>query len=390
MDELIRAQIQQLAPLLAEVAAAIHACPETGYKEERACALLAGHLERAGFAVERGAAGIATAIRAEHGGATAAGGGPTVGYLAEYDALPEIGHACGHNLIAAASLGAALALAAALAAPGAPKGRVVFYGTPAEEGGGGKIRMLEAGAFRDLDIALMFHPYHRNELEYFALGSYPLRITFRGKASHAAAAPHEGINALEALLLTFNGINALRQHVRDGTRIHGIVREGGVAPNIVPAQAVGEFYVRSDDPVYLEELVEKVQNCARGGALATGAEVEFALTGPVYAPMKNNQALLASFKRFMPDLAEDVPPTPSSSDLGNLSQVVPAIQPLLAISEARVPPHSPAFARAAASERGRKVGLQAANALALTGLKFLADESLRERVTAEFQGKNSG
>ncbi len=385
MDELIRAQIRRLAPLLEEVATAIHACPETGYQEERASALLADRLEEAGFRVERGVAGIATAIRAESGTAS---NSPTVGYLAEYDALPEIGHACGHNLIAAASLGAAMAVAAVLAAPGGPSGRVVFYGTPAEEGGGGKIQMLEAGAFRDLDAALMFHPYHRNELEYYALGCYSLSFTFHGRAAHAAAAPHEGVNALDALILTFNGINALRQHLRDGTRIHGIVREGGIAPNIVPAKAVGEFYVRSDDTDYLEELVEKVKDCARAGALATGAEVEFALTGPVYAPMKNNRALLEVFMRFLPDWRADAPPTPSSSDLGNLSQLIPAIQPLLAISAANVPPHSPAFAVAAASERGRKVMLQAAVALALTGLKFLTDEELRERVRSDFQGQD--
>lgn len=376
-------RVEEHSAAMVQLSREIHDHPELGHAEREASRLLAARLTEAGFQVERGVGGLPTALRAVYPGPER----PAVAFVGEYDALPDLGHACGHNLIAAASWGAAVGLARAT---GGELGRVVFLGTPAEEGGGGKIQMVERGVFRHLDACLMFHPHRRNELEFQARAAYPLRIRFRGRAAHAASAPHEGINALEAVILTFLGINALRQHLREEARIHGIITKGGVAPNIVPEEAEARFLVRALTTPYLEEVLEKVRNCARGAAQATGAALELEPDGPVYQPMRNNQILLDVFRANLARAGwqePEAPPRPGgSTDLGNVSQVVPCIQPQLAVAPEEVAPHTPQFAAAAVSPWAEEVLRTAAKALALTGLDVLADGALRHAARQELRG----
>ena len=269
--------IDDMKEKLFDVSKEIWENPELNFKEFKASKLLAGQLEEAGFEVEYGAATLETAIKATH---PEAGDGPTVAILAEYDALPEICHGCGHNLIATAALGAALAL-------GKFKqeipGKLIFMGTPAEEGGGGKIIMIKHGLFEEVDAAMMYHPSAtKNIVHRGGLAINEVKIEFKGKTAHASAEPEKGINALDGVLQTFNGINALRQHIPSDARIHGVITHGGVKPNIVPDYASASFYIRALKDAYCNNLVKKVENIAKGAALMTGAELTFQIIGNPY------------------------------------------------------------------------------------------------------------
>ena len=285
---------------LVGVALDIHAHPELNYQEHYAAKLLSDTLEGHGFAVERGVGGVETAFRATLQGG--AGDGPTVAILAEYDALPEIGHGCGHNLIAMAAVGAGLGVKANLASL---PGRVVVIGTPAEEGGGGKIRLLEAGVFKEVDVCLSSHPSSNRTIipedipmdESWSLAMVGYRYIFHGKAAHAAAAPEEGINALNAVIHLFSGIDALRQHLRDDVRIHGIITDGGLAPNVVPEFAAANFMLRCRDRRYLSDVVVgKVEQVAQGAALITGATLEVEPYYPFYENVLPNGVLAGRFR----------------------------------------------------------------------------------------------
>ncbi|MDK2927398.1 MAG: hypothetical protein PWR31_1088 [Bacillota bacterium] len=379
-------EVERLKPRLAEICLAIHAHPELGGEEFFALDLLSRELAAAGFAVERGYFGIPTAFHAVRAGRAAR---PAVAFLAEYDALPGLGHACGHNIIGTAALGAALALAPLLAAL---PGGIHVFGTPAEETNGAKVPLAAGGAFRDIDAAMMIHPSGRTVLTAPSLAMDALEFRFRGRAAHAASAPHEGINALDAVILTFNAVNALRQHVRPDVRIHGIITRGGEAPNIVPEEAVARFYVRAARRQYLDEVTGRVVNCARAGALATGAELTVNNFEYSFDEMRNNTALAGAMLANLTALGEEVVPCGEglgSLDMGNVSHVVPAVHPYISIGTATLVSHTREFAAAAGSEGGLRGMVLGAKALAATALDVLLDAELRQAVRAEFAAADS-
>ncbi|HEX7124922.1 MAG TPA: M20 family metallopeptidase [Thermodesulfobacteriota bacterium] len=359
---------------LAALADFIHAHPEVAYQERAAAARIAGLLAGRGFAVTRGAGGVETAFVAVPD--DAAPGGPTIAMLAEYDALPGLGHACGHNLIAAMSVGAALACRG-LVPRGA--GRVVVIGTPAEEGGGGKIRLLDAGVFRGVDAALMIHPWNRVRAHVPALGRMRFEVEFHGRAAHAASAPHRGVNALDALLQAFGAVALLRQQVRPDARIHGIITRGGESPNIIPALTAANVYVRAADPAYLRDLYDRVKACFEGAARATGCRVAWREhPDNVYEPVRENRPLADLFLRNLRrlGLAETGDDEPAgSTDFGNVSQRIPGLHGYLAVCDAGIDLHTTEFAAAAASARGRDAMLAGATALAMTALDLCLDEA---------------
>jgi len=368
---------------IAAIVEELYRFPETGLQEAKSAALLAGTLEREGFHLERGIAGMATAFRASYGV-----GEPVIAILAEMDALHEIGHACGHNIVAAAAVGAAVALRHALPEDA---GRIVVLGTPAEELGIGKIELIRADVFRDLDFAMMVHPSSKRQVLKMFTGLAKVRFTFFGRAAHAAAYPEDGINALDGVIQTFNGINALRQHLRDDVRVHGIITEGGVAPNVIPERASCYFYVRADT---LEEVVrvkERLVACAEGAARAAGCRLSVEENERVLAPLKLNRAFSAVYSAQLAYLglqetAAPIDKNKGSSDIGNVSQVVPTIHPHVPIGEG-VRIHSEAFALATVSERGKSAAVEGAVALALTAAELVASPTVREQIWQEFSGK---
>jgi amidohydrolase len=382
--EQIDRSVDAMATEVVAVSKKIHAHPELRFEEHRAAAWLADAVEQhAGVPVERGVGDLPTAFRARLGGDA----GPRIAILAEYDALPEIGHACGHNLIAGGALGAFLALDKQAQLPGS----VDLIGTPAEEGGGGKIRLLKAGIFEGVDAAMMFHPYDRDILAHPALASRWLTMKFTGTPAHAAAAPWDGNSALTACLETFRLIDSQRVHFRDGVRVHGYVTNGGQAVNIIPEHAACEFSVRAPFHAELERVAAIVERCARGAALACGVEVDLNIRQG-YREMKNNVALARRFGAALQALgrtSREVDPRvgSGSTDMGDLSQAIPSIHPYLAIcNEGETLCHQHAFADCACSERGFQTMLTAAKAMARTTVDLLEDEKLLQDVKSEFAG----
>lgn len=378
--------VEALAPELIEVARFLHQHPELAFEERKAKACLTKVLGRHGFQIEDGIGGLETAFLA-----SPRKGSPTIAFLAEYDALPELGHACGHNLIAAASLGAALALKPLLENL---EGTILLIGCPAEEKGGGKIPLVRAGIFDPMDCALLIHPDNRTVIASRSLAMRRLSVEFFGKAAHAAAAPHLGINALDAIILSFVHVNALRQHLWPDARVHGIITHGGRAANIIPDYASARFIIRAQDSGYLEELHRKIEACFRGAAWGTGAKLKLAVEGDDYEPLLPNEGLASLFRNHLEALGIPVQDAPEeglgSTDVGNVSRVVPAIQPSIAICRPPIACHSPEFAEAAGSEEGERVMLLAAKALALTALDLLTDRGKLAQVRAEFERRKEG
>lgn len=377
----IKQSVETQRQELEELSLRIHSNPELAMAEVKASGWLGDYLERHGFRVERGFCELATAFRATYGK-----GKPVIAFLAEYDALPGLGHGCGHNLIAASSVGAGVAGRVAVDRLG---GCLQVIGTPAEEGLGGKVLLAQRGAFSDVDAAMLVHPGTRDTAVIQSLGCAILDVEFWGKAAHAAARPEQGINALEAMILAFNAINSLRQHIKDRARIHGIITDGGQAANIVPAHSAGNFMVRALEEGYLEELKAKVLSCFQGAALATGTRLDYRWAEVSYAPMRANKALAEVFARNMESLGRRVEPfdperSMGSTDMGNVSQLVPAIHPSIAIAPVAVSNHSPEFAAAAASEAGQKGLLDAASALAMTAAELLGQPESLAKVKEEF------
>jgi len=329
--------IDSVKERLIEIAKNIHNNPELGFKEYRASALLTAELARYEFQVEKNIAGIETAFKATYQGTSAK---PKIGFLAEYDALPDIGHGCGHNLICTASIGAAIGLTSVM--HDLP-GTIVVLGTPAEETSGTKVLMARKGIFKDIDAAMMFHPSNRNAVESTSSAIDAIEFTFKGKAAHASESPHEGINALEAVILLFNAINGLREHVKEDVRMHGIITEGGNAPNIVPEKAVARFYIRAATREYLDEVVEKVKNCAEGAALATGTKLNLRYYENSFKNLAPNHALAEVFKHNLSSLGvKKISPKLAmrgSTDMGDVSHAVPAIHPYLSIAPKSVALH---------------------------------------------------
>ena len=382
-DVRIRAAVEELTPQLLASSHDIHAHPELAFREHRAAARLADELEAGGFTVERGAGGLPTAFRAElHGGEP----GPTVAILAEYDALPGVGHGCGHNVIATSALGAGLALARA--GVGFP-GTVLVVGTPAEEGGGGKILLAEAGVFDDVDVAYMLHPSQTNMVKRGSLANSRVEIVFHGRAAHAAGAPDLGINALEAIIQTFVGINGRRLHMREDARVHGIITDGGKAVNIIPDRAAARFSVRARDRAYQRRLIEMVRQAAEAGALATGATLEFTETRG-YSNMVPNIVITDILAKHLQATGRVVDePRPNqrmgSTDMGDISQIMPAVHAYLSIAPRSVPNHTVGFTEAAASPAADKAVVDGALAMAQTAADLFADPTLVDLAKAEFQ-----
>ncbi len=378
------ARVDAEAAALTELSARIHASPELKFDEHRASAWLADYLESAGFAVQRGACGMPTAFVARLGS-----GAPKVAVLCEYDALPGIGHACGHNIIATAGAGAGAALATVLAQIG---GSVLVLGTPAEEGGGGKILMARQGAFDGVDAAMMVHPAGLDLVSMKVLAISQLQVVYRGRAAHASAFPHHGINALDAMVTAYGAVAQLRQHIRPTERIHGIITDGGQAPNVVPERAAGVFYIRAANERHLEVLKKRVQACFEAGALATGAQLEMDSTEPDYADMVTNGPLAAAYVANMERIGRQVMEPndltnaiAGSTDMGNVSKIAPSIHPMIAAAPLHVPLHSAEFAEWAGSESGRRAVIDGAKALAMTAVDVLARPELASAVREAFE-----
>ncbi len=378
----------------------VHAHPELNYQEHYSSNALAAFLEECGLNVERGVGGLETAFLATIPGG--AGEGPTIAVLAEYDALPEIGHGCGHNLIAMAAMGAALGLQAN--AQDLP-GRAMIIGTPAEEGGGGKIRLLEAGAFDGVDATLSSHPFSNRTLvpaaapigESWSLAMVGYRYMYLGRAAHAAAAPEAGINALNAVIHLFTGIDALRQHLRDDVRIHGVITDGGMAPNVVPEFAAANFMLRCRDRDYLSDVVVgKVRQVAEGAASMTGARLEIEEFYPFYENVLPNVALAkavgANVQAQGIKLDEPTPGRPgsgASTDFGNVSHVMPAFELRYAVSEEPVASHTRDMTETAVTDFALSNALSVAKTLSLTASDLLLDAALLEAAKAEYAERSS-
>ncbi|MBK8696895.1 MAG: M20 family metallopeptidase [Deltaproteobacteria bacterium] len=367
---------------LRELALKIHAHPELRFEEHRAAGWISDLLTARGHEVERPLGGLPTALRARAGR-----GGPRLAILAEYDALPEIGHACGHNLIAAGAVGAFLALAPLAEANGF---RVDLVGTPAEEGGGGKALLLDAGVFEGVDAAMMFHPFDRDLVAHGTLANLWLTMTFHGQPAHAAAAPWDGNSALTACIQTFNLVDSQRVHFRDGVRVHGYITDGGQAVNIIPERAACEFSVRAKSLEELARVRAIVERCAMAGAMAAGVEVTIA-PRKGYRDLVTNLPLARAFAQHMAEMGRPAAETDErvgmgSTDMGDVSHAVPSIHPWLAICDVgETLCHQHAFARAACAERGLDTMLTAARAMAKTGGEFLVDEGLQRAVRAAFE-----
>ena len=374
--------VDSLSPKLSDLSRKIHDNPEIAMQEQRAAAWLTDFLKAHGFSVTKGIAGMPTAFRATYGK-----GKPVIAFLAEYDALPKIGHGCGHNLIATSAVAAGLATKLAIEEFG---GSVIVFGTPAEETDAGKAIMAEKGVFDGLDIAMIVHPGSGSRVVLNTLACQTLDVEFFGKAAHAAADPELGINALEAMILSFNAIDALRQHIKEKARIHGIITDGGEAANIVPTHTAGTFLVRAEDNAYLDDLKERVISCFTGAAIATGAKLKYRWADVRYAPMLNNITLGKLFRNNMQSLGHSIPLGETekwggSSDVGNVSQLVPTIQPMIGIAPPDVLVHSAEFAKVAATKKALDTILDAAKAMAMTAAEILTTPKILADIRTEFK-----
>lgn len=361
--------------------------PELGYEEFKSSKLHVNLLEKYGFDVEENYLDLSTAFRAEY---TSKKEGPTISYLVEYDALPDIGHGCGHNILGTVSTGAGIVLKEVIDEIG---GKVIVLGTPAEETGGAKVVFADAGIFKDIDIALMAHPGNSYYKSGGSLAIEALQFSFTGKATHAAASPDKGINALDAVISTFNSINALREHIISDARIHGIIKNGGVAPNIVPDYAVAQFYVRAPKKAYLGDLVKKVKNCARGAELATATKLKIENYELGYDDMMTNETLSNVFNKYIEGLGckiIDAKENSGSLDAGNVSYCCPTIHPFFDITnDTSVTSHTKEFADNTITEYAYKQMKNAIAALVLTAIEVINDKELLMKIKDEFNNINS-
>ena len=382
LKERLRAEVEARAERLVALSHEIHEHPETNYEEHFAHDVLTRALEDEGLEVQRAAFGVDTAFAA-----TAGDDGPTIAVLLEYDALPGLGHACGHNIIATAGLGAGLAAAALAEEAG---GRILVLGTPAEEGGGGKILMARAGAFDRVDAAMMVHPAGDDLARMQVIAVQELVATYTGQAAHAAAFPHRGRNALDAAVLGYLNVAALRQHILPEERIHGVFLEAGEKPNIVPARAVTEWMVRSTSITALDPLKARVAACLDAGAAAAGCAVDIAWKPVVYADMIDNEAMVALYSANAAALGRTVrepegeAAVVGSTDMGNVSYLVPSIHPMIAAAPSGLPIHTPEFATSARSEAGDRAVVDGAVTLAWTVADLWLGDGVLEGVQTEF------
>ena len=377
--------IDALGPLLLEISHDIHAHPELNYEEHHAHDVLTDALADRFHDITRKAYGVETAFEALEGHSDT--NARRVAIICEYDALPGIGHACGHNVIAAAGLGAALALQPLMSMLG---GSLVVLGTPAEEGGGGKIAMARNGAFQNLTAAMMVHPADYDLTSIKAIAIQECCARFHGQEAHAAAAPHLGRNALDAAVLAYGAVAALRQHIMPSERIHGIFTHGGDKPNIVPKFAEMDWYVRSDTLDSLQPLKARVTSCFEGAALSAGCSVDIEWENHSYADMRDSEALLRAYIANAATVGRAVQ-APSSStmvvgstDMGNVSYLAPSIHPMIQVAPHGVPIHTAKFAEYARGESGDKAVLDGAKMLALTAIDVLTSETLSNEALLEW------
>jgi len=377
----VLAAVDRLDAQLRTLALRIHANPEVSGQEFQAQRWLTEPLAEAGFQVELGIGGLPTSFRAVWAGS---GEGPTIGLLAEYDALPGVGHGCGHNLIGTAAVGAALALRSAL--PELP-GRIEVIGCPMEEKGQGKCHLDRHGVFDHLDAAMLCHPGRRTMVVRGALSSVPATFRFYGKATHAAVSPTKGISALDACIQAFNAINALRQMMPDGARVHGIITHGGEAVNVIPEYAEARFSIRAQTAAGVRALKQKVYQAVKGAAESVGARVEIE-EGFTYPERVNNLALAGLFGANLEALGVAVEPPVTtgigSSDISVVTHKTATIQPYIKIADEEVGSHSPEFRDAAGSEAGLRGMRLAASALAMTAVDLCYDPERLRQVRSEF------
>lgn len=383
-DQII-ANLEENKEKYIEISHAIHDRPEIGNEEFYASKTHAELLESEGFTVERGVAGHETALLARRKSDKP---GPAIAFLAEYDALPGLGHACGHNIIGTTSVSAAIALSKVIDETG---GEVVLFGTPAEEGGpngSAKGSFVKHGLLEGIDAALMVHPANSTRITSNSLAVDPLDFEYIGKPAHAAGSPHHGINALDAVIGLFNGINALRQHVTDDVRIHGIITHGGDAPNIVPEYAKARFFIRAATRKTCSEVTARVKAIAEGSALATGAKLNIIAFQNEVDNLVLNRTYDAVFKEELERLGEYVSTEErnglGSTDAGNISQVVPTIHPYIQIGPESLVAHTDAFREAAKSPKGDEALILGAKGLALTALRLVTDGDVLAEIKEEF------
>jgi amidohydrolase len=384
VKERLAAEVDKRADVLIDASHQIHEHPELCYEERFAHDLLTSILETEKLDVERHAFDLETAFIARAGN----GDGPTIAVLCEYDALPGIGHACGHNIIGTAGLGAGIAAAALADELG---GRVVVLGTPAEEGGGGKELLAQRGALEGVDAAMMVHPAGTDLARMDVIAIHQMKVRYHGEAAHAAAFPHKGRNALDAAVLGYMNIAALRQHIRPNERIHGIFTHGGDKPNIVPRFAAAEWYVRSPTLKSLAKLKPRVVACLEAGALAAGCEMEIEWQDPAYADMVDNRTMLELYManaettgRTLIESTEGGPQVVGSTDMGNVSYVVPSIHPMIKVAPSHLSIHTPEFAEYTASPDGDAAVIDGAKAMAMTIADLWLQPELLAKAKDEF------
>jgi amidohydrolase len=381
----VTAAVDALADELERLSHQLHDNPELAFQEDKAHAWLSDFLAKHGATVERGVGGLATAFRATIPGVAP---GPTVAIMAEYDALPGIGHACGHNVIATAGVGAGAAVARALGTlPFA--GQLQIIGTPAEEGGAGKVKLMDAGVFDGVDAAMMIHGRCGTQVWRPTLGIIKAKVEFFGQAAHASSWPWRGVNALNAVISLFNALDAMRQQIHTDARVHGVITRGGEQANIIPEYTSAEFYLRATTVPYCHELLRRFTAAAEGAATATGCRVQVTADPTVHEPMKANPTMADLFRANLayidfPEDPDDGQAGYGSTDCGNVSQRLPTIHPYIRISPDGVPGHSREFAQWARSPLARAGMVAGAKALALTALDLLAAPDTLARARADF------
>ncbi|MGM0420486.1 MAG: M20 family metallopeptidase [Bacillota bacterium] len=385
MLEQVKQEVEAIKADLIQLSEFILEHPELGNQEFKACSAHLDLLKKYGFTGQAGYLGRETAFRAEY--ANEEKFGPTVCYMAEYDALPEIGHGCGHNILGAVSTGAGIALRKFIDQVG---GKVVVLGTPAEESFGAKVEFAEKGAFADIDVAMMAHPSDGYYKSGPSLAMKAIQFTYHGKTAHAAASPEKGINALDAAINTFNNINALREHIRSDARVHGIISEGGQAANVVPELAQARFYIRATSKAYLEELEEKVLNCARGASLAAGTEMEHDYYEPSFYNMLTNEKLSQRLTHNLKELGvEKIKASESSGslDAGNVSHVCPTIHAYFPITTEEVTGHTVEFRDKTKTAYAYQEMARTVTALTQTGIDVIQNADLLAEIKQEFASK---
>jgi len=379
--------VDQMRDELVSICLDIHKNPELAFNEKKAAGWLSGFMERQGFKVSRNVAGMETDFAAEY---QSGEGGPTIAILGEYDALPEVGHACGHNIIGTSAVGAGAALKKALEGSGV-NAKVLVLGTPAEEGGGGKVLMVDRGIFRDVDAALMVHPTSgKTRIGGRSTATHSFLFDYHGKPAHAAGSPTEGVNALDAANIFFHAVACLRQHVPDDVRMHGIITKGGDAVNIIPEHTQIRYLLRSYSMRTIRRYAERVKDCARAGAVATGCTLDIQEKDGYKARIPNytiSKFFIANMRAFGEEVLDEITDGFGSTDFGDVSLAVPACNAYVAIAPEGVAGHSREFCEASASDRGMNALILSAKSLAATALDLIMDPNALAQAKAEFEAK---